>query len=248
MLKILQLTDIHLFSDDQQLMFGVNTTQTFKAVLEAAREEIESSDFLVLSGDLIQDDKVSTYQCLVKLLRPIDIPIYWLPGNHDIPEIHQAFQGNNIYPDKVISQGKWQILLVDSTIPNEDNGELSQETVQWLEKHLAVSHQAGQHTLIILHHHPIPTESPWMDGCMLQNPEKLWELVERHSHIKGVVWGHVHQTYEGKNHQATLLASPSTCVQFVPKAKEFTVDSVGPGYRLLELGDEGKIRTVVKNL
>ena len=66
--------------------------------------------------------------------------------------------------------------------------------------------------------------------------------------MRAVIWGHVHQTFEQQRKGVRLLATPSTCVQFLPDSKEFAVDMVPPGYRWLELYPDGTLKTGVERL
>jgi Icc protein len=42
-----------------------------------------------------------------------------------------------------------------------------------------------------------------------------------------------------------LLSTPSTCAQFVPRSDGFAIDRRPPGYRWLELRDDGSLSTDV---
>ena len=55
----------------------------------------------------------------------------------------------------------------------------------------------------------------------------------------------MHQAYEGLRKDVRLLATPSTCAQFVPHADEFAVDRRPPAYRTLELQSDGSLLTEV---
>ncbi|MGH8261192.1 MAG: phosphoesterase, partial [Steroidobacteraceae bacterium] len=63
--------------------------------------------------------------------------------------------------------------------------------------------------------------------------------------VRAVLWGHVHQRYEGLRGRVRLLGTPSTCTQFLPHAEQFTVDSQPPAYRTLELQPDGSLHTEV---
>jgi Icc protein len=41
------------------------------------------------------------------------------------------------------------------------------------------------------------------------------------------------------------MATPSTCVQFRPGARDFELDVLPPGFRRLTLHDDGRIDTTV---
>jgi Icc protein len=44
------------------------------------------------------------------------------------------------------------------------------------------------------------------------------------------------------------LATPSTCVQFKPHCSNFTLDTISPGWRTLELFADGTLQTQVCRL
>ena len=46
----------------------------------------------------------------------------------------------------------------------------------------------------------------------------------------------------------SLLASPSTCVQFAPGSEEFKVGNESPGYRWLQLYPDGRLETGVSRV
>ena len=56
------------------------------------------------------------------------------------------------------------------------------------------------------------------------------------------------QIEETKLPGVKLMSSPSTCIQFAPLSKEFKIDALSPGYRWLELFDDGAISTGVQRL
>jgi Icc protein len=96
-----------------------------------------------------------------------------------------------------------------------------------------------------MHHQPVKVGSSWIDTMAIENPAPLFEVIDRHEQVRGVLWGHVHQTFEGRRGHIRLMASPSTCVQFAPGMDDFQVDEEPPGFRLLALLPDGEIRSQV---
>ncbi len=82
-LSIAQITDIHLFADEKQELLGLQTTQSFQAVIERLDMLRPQLDLLLITGDLSQDGTPESYQRLKNLISPLATPTYWLPGNHD---------------------------------------------------------------------------------------------------------------------------------------------------------------------
>ncbi len=79
----------------------------------------------------------------------------------------------------------------------------------------------------------------------LAEAEGFWSVIDRHAHVRAVVWGHVHQAFDGKRGDVRLLATPSTGAQFLPKSDRYAVDAAPPAYRSFELHADGRIDSQV---
>ena len=92
-LTIIQITDTHLFAEDTGVLFGVNPSIGFYRVLEKIKQELDNKpDLFLLTGDLSQDETEIAYQRLVDALTPFNIPVFWIPGNHDdLKKMTQVF-------------------------------------------------------------------------------------------------------------------------------------------------------------
>jgi Icc protein len=55
----------------------------------------------------------------------------------------------------------------------------------------------------------------------------------------------VHQCFDTRRRGVRLLATPSTCAQFLPQANEFAVDARPPAYRRITLQPDGTLETEV---
>jgi len=62
------------------------------------------------------------------------------------------------------------------------------------------------------------------------------------------VWGHIHQHFAQRRNGIQLLATPSTCIQFLPGSERFALDPVPPGYRWFDLHADGTFTTGVQRL
>ncbi len=82
----------------------------------------------------------------------------------------------------------------------------------------------------------------------LENPEAFFDVIDRHPQVRGILWGHIHQSFEAQRHGVQLIRTPSTCVQFKPRHGVFEADALGPGYRWLGLSPDGQIRHTVRYL
>jgi Icc protein len=172
--------------------------------------------------------------------------VYCLPGNHDERlAMAEHLRGDAIRAERVVDAGAWRIVLLDSTIPGEDGGRLDDAELEHLRGALS---DHARPTLVCLHHQPVAVGSAWIDTMALQNDAAFFEILDAHAQVRGVLWGHVHQDFEAHHGDIRLMATPSTCVQFLPGAPHFQVDPQPPGCRLLTLTPEGGIHSEVLRL
>jgi 3',5'-cyclic-AMP phosphodiesterase len=246
---VAQLTDTHLFADESQTMRGCSTVRSLQAVLNQLVQLQPDLDLLLLTGDLSQDETIASYQQLRDRLTPLNIPAYWLPGNHDqrFEDMATVLCTELISPEKSFQRGGWQFVLLNSVLPQQVQGRVSDEALVELDQQLQQG--SGQPTLIALHHPPLAIQSPWMDAIGLENRDDLFAVLDRHPQVKLVVFGHIHQEFDRWRQGVRYLGAPSTCVQFTPNVDEFAIDlEQQPGFRLLRLFADGTHDTEVIRL
>lgn len=245
--QILQLTDLHLLSDQDQELWDTNTYRNFTKVLSMAVARYPGVDLLLLTGDLVHEPLAEAYLALQNHLLDFPFPVYHLPGNHDDASlISRCLKGGNIRSENVIRRGVWQIILLNSNAPVASGGRLDGLQLKFLDRVLTT--HPDHYALICLHHHPVPIQSLWMDAMALVNPQQLFKILDSHPRVRGVVWGHIHQEFEAERRGVRLLGAPATSVQFVPHCDHFQQDNLGPGFRWLGLHLDGCIETQVHYL
>jgi Icc protein len=87
--------------------------------------------------------------------------------------------------------------------------------------------------------------SRWLDQVGLKDADAFMNIVRSHPNVRGVLWGHVHQSLDAFMHGVRFMATPATCAQFVPGSDTFALDTRPPAYRTLELMPDGSIVTEV---
>jgi Icc protein len=244
-LKLLHLTDLHLYANPEEEIYGVRTDVSFRAVLEKALSDDNwRPDAVLLTGDLVEDCSRAGYERLRALLEPLSLPILCLPGNHDDPSvIGQVLNDGDFTFCGHRDFDHWRLILLDSHVGGADFGLLRDDELQRLEQTLQ---EAGRrNVLVAVHHQPIPIESPWLDAAGLHNGSDLVSLVEHSDQAKLVVWGHVHQAFDTRRGSLRMLSTPSTCAQFTPQTDKCIMDVRPPAFRRLNLAADGNVDTEV---
>ena len=243
--RILQITDTHLFAGETDTLLGINTLNSYHAVLDAIAKQQLPADLIAATGDLVQDQTIRAYQRFTDGIARLPAPCVWLPGNHDYqPSMAKELAAAGISSSKQVLLGEqWQILLLDSQVQGVPHGELSDDQLIWLDNCLA--QQPGRHTVVMLHHHPLASGCTWLDQHSLRNSHMLAEVLTRYQNIDAILCGHIHQDMDVMWNGIRILATPSTCVQFKPHCTNFTLDTAAPGWRYLELttGDNPSLGT-----
>lgn len=245
-IRVVQLSDSHLFADEQGKLLGLNTEFSLSKVLDLIRQEQPAIDLVLATGDLSQDGSAASYLRFHQHMQQFSAPVYWLPGNHDLSDVMAKGQGNGQMSPCVVDMGHWRVILLDSTIRGKVPGHMSPQELQFLRQALAATGE--RHVLIALHHQPVPVGASWLDTQIVGNADAFWAEVDQSTRVRAVIWGHVHQIFERMRHQVQLMSVPSTCVQFKPGSEDFAVDSENPGYRWLDLYPDGRIVTQVSRV
>ncbi|NBO73229.1 MAG: phosphodiesterase [Gammaproteobacteria bacterium] len=245
-LNLLQVTDTHLVGDAAGRQRGVVTLDALQAVLRLASKD--SHDVVLLTGDVVHDDPEG-YDWARRELSALGKPVLCIPGNHDDPDLlREALAGEPFRHCGHHDFRGWRLVMLDSHVPGGAEGLLRPSELARLE--IALESAGDLHVLVVLHHHPIESGSRWLDTVGLVNAKEFLDIIDRHSQVRGILWGHVHQSHDSLRRNAhgelRLMSTPSTCVQFLPKSDDFVLDTLPPGFRTLQLYADGRIDSQVR--
>ncbi len=248
--RVVQLTDTHLCRMLGGTLLGMDTDHSLQAVINLVKQERADADVLLATGDLSDGGAREAYERLQGYFAQLPCVDFWLPGNHDdrgAMESVSATSGRN-YLTREIYAGKWQILMLNSQVAGEVDGELGQAEIAFLAQALEQATKLGLYSLVCLHHHPVPIGCQWLDEQMVADADALFAMLSGYPGVRAVLWGHVHQEVDRQYQGLRLLASPSTCVQFAPGSVGFKADDQPPGYRWLDLHADGTLDTGVSRV
>ena len=242
---VLQITDTHLFASVDATQRGINTQASVDAVLDRARADPRwPPDAIVVTGDIVHDESRAGYLRFRKILEALGIPAFCVPGNHDNPAVlEECLSASQVHVCGDAQLGTWRVILLSTFGEGEVAGVLGSAELARMEATL--EKHSGEHALICMHHPPLPMGSAWLDNPGLRNAEAFLDLVRRHTQVRAVLWGHVHQASDRHVDGVRFMSTPSTCAQFRPYSNEFSVDNLPPGMRWLTLNPDGGLTTEI---
>ena len=244
-IRVVQCTDMHLFADPQSKLLGLNTQDSFTAVLKLIAQEQPHIDLVLNTGDVAQESMPTTYARFLTQMQSIQAPCFCIPGNHDLDEAYKQHLNLDVLPTEVVI-GNWCCILLNSTQHNEISGGFSQLTLTYLKQ--AIERQKNKYIIIALHHNPLAVGCDWLDQHMLKTSDAFFKTIAPFTQVKMVLHGHVHQQFEQMYNGVMYMACPSTSLQFKPHCQDFTLDTLNPGYRWLDLYENGHFESQVSRL
>lgn len=245
--RVVQISDSHLFASRDGRLLGLNTEDSLQLVLDRVSREQSRIDLILATGDISQDGSPESYKRFRQSLERFKAPSYWLQGNHDLtePMVNTLGGRSHLSPCR-IELGPWRIIMLNSSVEHEVPGKFAASELEFLRD--ALEESRGHPTLVCLHHHPLPMGCRWLDTQVVKNAAAFWAIMDSVEHVRGVIWGHVHQESDQQRQGVRLMSVPSTCVQFKPLSRDFAIDELSPGYRWLDLHADGRIDTGVSRV
>ena len=216
---VCQISDLHVRQPGELTFRKVDCA----AMLERCVQEIlrlkQRPDLVVATGDLVERGLAAEYAHLRKLLAPLPMPVYMIPGNHDergalresFPD-HAYLRQWAPFVQYAIEDWPLRIVALDTLIPGQGGGELCDARLGWLERTLAA--QPGKPTLVIMHHPPFPSLISHMDKPGLPGTDALAALIARHRQVERVLCGHIHRPIQVRFGGTLASTCPSPAHQY----------------------------------
>lgn len=214
---IAQISDMHIKPPGELLYKRIDTA----GFLERAVAHVNALDprpnIVLATGDLVDSGKAEEYALLRRLLAPLAMPVYLIPGNHDARDpLRAAFPDHAYLPGSgflqyVVEGLAVRLIALDTLVPGKGYGELCAERLDWLEARLGESNAP---TVLFMHHPPFKCGIDFFDGYRLNfGGERLEELVRRHGNVERAMCGHVHRPIQMRWAGTMASIAPSTAHQ-----------------------------------
>jgi 3',5'-cyclic AMP phosphodiesterase CpdA len=232
-LRILHLSDTHLYGDGT-LHYGiVDTTAALARTLERA-SELEAVDVVVASGDLSDDGSAESYRILAGMLEPWAAErgavVVYAMGNHDLRAGFEEVLGART---RVHDIRGFRIATIDSTVPGAGYGNLDEAQLDALRVALEAPSKRG--AIVVIHHPPVPAQTTLLGALELQNPADLLDVCAT-GDVRLILAGHYHHPLTSEAAGVPVIVAPAVANTADPLALPGTERAaVGSGFAYIEL-------------
>ena len=241
-IRIFQVTDSHISADDSQQWFGRQPDQCLKTIINNINNDTGEESITLATGDLSHDGSEQSYKNILNHMSRLSMPVYCLPGNHDkLGNMNKFLNQGNVETGSHLIKNNWLIIMINTLTPGEEHGSLSEIELKRIENLLA--EHKNKFVLIAMHHPPIDINCAWIDRKKLSDSKAFMETISRYQNIRAVISGHVHQQSNITVQGVQYFSTPSSCHQYLPGSEEFAVDNIEPGYRRIDMHDDGSIHS-----
>ncbi len=192
------------------------------AVAEAMARDLarisEVLDFVVVSGDVTDDAHPASFTAFERLFRPLGLPVFTIPGNHDGPAAYLRQAQGRFLADcditgRAVELGNIRLLGLNTCIENETTGAILQEDFDLVADELATD--SPKQTIIVMHHPAFPPGLRDFDEIAgLKGAPEFSSLVAGVPNPPIILSGHVHRAYQARRGGVTCFVAGSPAMPF----------------------------------
>ncbi len=243
LLRFVHISDTHITHepDYKNRIIPSHPGRLAEALVEQINHLPFTPDFVLHTGDVVLDKQPERYEVAREILGRIQVPVYYLAGNHDDSAMLQRIflQRETVQEDFCyeFEANGVQVICLDSTGPAEwPRGSISDSQMDWLRGLLTA--QDERPLVVGVHHNVLATGMPWLDdGMRLENGDTLHETLRlAGSRLRGVFYGHIHQNVQTWRDGIVYSSVLSSWYQLHswPNEPEFTVEyGAEPGFNIV---------------
>jgi len=228
-IKIIQLSDSHLFCSKEQTFLDVPPYFHLERVIQRIKNE--SPDCLFATGDLSHDGTPQSYEFFSDMISTLKIKTFWIPGNHDDFNVMGKVFSKNRYLiyQKHFLIGRWQFICVETNVKNSDHGHIPNTEIDYISQCVQ---NTKANTVLLMHHHPLPVGTPLIDQFVIDNGADFLNKLKYYNQIKLIICGHTHGDYSMcANSRLSIECCPASSLQWKKNTSE--MDTINcPGYKI----------------
>ncbi|HEX4257776.1 MAG TPA: metallophosphoesterase [Streptosporangiaceae bacterium] len=242
------ISDLHLGGRE-------NAGDRAEAVLAHLAALHRPLDALVVTGDVSDAGRLADYQWLSTRLGRFG-HVVAVPGNHDDRDGFRRARlggadGNVVSgpgPVNTVREINGLVVLgCDSSVPGEDSGLLSDETLAWADTVLAEVNPAAP-AVLAFHHPPVRLYDQWLDGMRQFGADRLAGLLSRHPRVRALLCGHVHQAVSARFAGVPLIATQSVAPGLRMPGEADLAYVTPPAFAVHALTESGDLTSYLRSL
>ena len=210
-LRFVQISDTHIGFDKPA---NTDVTETLRAAIAKIKAVPEPPAFVLHTGDLTHLSKPSEFDTLQQVLSELSVPVFYVPGEHDVLEddgrgylqrFGKGTHGSGWY--SFDQNGVHFIGLVNVVNLRAGGlGSLGDEQLDWLEKDVA--RLTASTPIVVFAHIPLWSVYPeW--GWGTDDSERALSHLKRFGSVS-VLNGHIHQVMQKIEGHVTFHTAMST--------------------------------------
>ena len=242
------ISDTHFGPSADYSRHGHYPVPCARRLVEIINHLPQRPDFVIHTGDVVTEPDPAAYRLAAETLAPLEVPIYYVVGNHDTAADIRHFLPMGHKEDVDHDPGRlsyafeakgYRFLVLDARGPDEiePNGLLPDSQFEVIVREAGPE---GPPLTIFLHYPVLTMNSIWMDENMLVlNGEALHQaLLPARDRLRGVFYGHVHQHMQNVRDGIRYISTASVFSQFAAWPDDVDVryepDEL-PGYSFVHL-------------
>jgi len=173
---IAQISDLHVRLEGDLAYRRVPTARSLSRAIDHLLSLNPRPDVVLATGDLVDSGSREEYLHLRRLLAPLPMPVYLLPGNHDdrrnLTEVfadHTYLAQGGAFLHYVVEDHPLRIVALDTLVPGQTGGLLCEDRLTWLNTRLSEARRSLPCTIhrsrpesvrLMLTRLAVPTRSP----------------------------------------------------------------------------------------
>ena len=219
MTLLIQITDTHILPPGEILYGSIDSALHLEQTVQQVNRMRPLPDAVIFTGDLVERGDAAGYEHFIRLIEPLTMPAWVLPGNHDDPAVMlKTFAGTPCFPafdatyQYVIEDLPFRILALNSYAAGTELPAFDARRLEWLRMQLE---QSDRPTLLAIHHPPMITGIELIDMGGAEWYQGLKSLIAAHKQVRLVICGHCHTDLTGRIGQVPVYMAPANSHQLI---------------------------------